>query len=197
MKRIPQIEPLLGIEEREEVLGVLDSGFITEGKKTREFEAELAHYLQVPYVVSANNATIALTIALRGLGIGPGDEVIVPDFTFIATANAVSLAGAEPVFADVSRETFTLDLGDAERRITSRTRAILPVHLNGRASDMKQAGEFARKHRLALIEDAAQALGSSQRGQFLGTCGDAGVFSLGTTKRITSGQGGIILTRRK
>jgi hypothetical protein len=136
MKRIPQIEPLLGIEEREEVLGVLDSGFITEGKKTREFEAELAHYLQVPYVVSANNATIALTIALRGLGIEPGDEVIVPDFTFIATANAVSLAGAEPVFADVSRETFAVDLEDAESRITARTRALIPVDLNGRAPDM-------------------------------------------------------------
>src|SRR2546425_12155159 len=98
MKRIPQIEPLLGIEERDEVLSVLDSGFITEGKKTREFEAELARYLQVPYVLTANNATIGLTIVLRGLGIGPGDEVIVPNFTFIATANAVSLAGAKTVF---------------------------------------------------------------------------------------------------
>ena len=197
MIKIPQIVPVLGAEEREEVLKVMDSGFITEGKKTREFEAELAKYFGVPHALVVNNATVALTIALQGLGIGPGDEVIVPDFTFIATANAVSLAGAAPVFADVSRETFTLDLGDAERRITSRTRAILPVHLNGRAPDMKQAGDFARKHKLVLIEDAAQAMGSSQRGQFLGTFGDAGVFSLGTTKIITSGQGGIILTRRK
>src|SRR6266705_1190977 len=197
MNKIPQIVPVLGPEEREEVLKVMDSGFITEGKKTREFEAELAKYFGVPHALVVNNATVALTIALQGLGIGPGDEVIVPDFTFIATAHAVSLAGAAPVFADVSRDTFTLDLGDAERRITSRTRAILPVHLNGRACDMKQADEFARKHKLALIEDAAQAMGSSQRGQFLGTFGDAGVFSLGTTKIITCGQGGIILTRRK
>src|SRR2546422_462642 len=168
MKRIPQIEPLLGIEEREEVLGVLDAGYITEGKKAREFEAELAHYLQVPYVVTANNATIALTIALRGLGIGPGDEVIVPDFTFIATANAVSLAGAEPVFADVSRETFTVDLKDAESRITARTRALIPVDLNGRAADMEKLKLLAHQHGLFVVEDAAQALGSRQNGRCLG-----------------------------
>ncbi len=197
MKRIPQIEPLLGIEEREEVLGVLDSGYITEGKKTREFEAELAHYLQVPYVVTANNATIALTIALRGLGIGPGDEVIVPDFTFIATANAVSLAGAEPVFADVSRETFTVDLKDAESRITARTRALIPVDLNGRAPDMSKLKLLADQYGLFVVEDAAQALGSRQSGRCLGTFGDAGVFSLGTTKIITTGQGGIIVTHSK
>ena len=197
MINIPQIVPVLGPEEREEVLKVMNSGFITEGRKTREFEADLAKYFGVPHALVVNNATMALAIALRGLGIGPGDEVIVPDFTFIATANAVSLAGAVPAFADVSRETFTLDLADAERRITSRTRAIIPVHLNGRASDMRQAADFARKHKLALIEDAAQAMGSAQRGQFLGTFGDAGVFSLGTTKIITSGQGGIILTRRR
>jgi perosamine synthetase len=144
-----------------------------------------------------NNATVALTIALQGLGIKPGDEVIVPDFTFIATANAVSLAGATPVFANVSAETFTLDLADAQRRISPRTKAILPVHLNGRAPDMRALEELARKYNLAVVEDAAQAMGSAQRGQYLGTFGDAGIFSLGTTKIITSGQGGIILTRRK
>jgi len=197
MITIPQIVPVLGAEEREEVLKVMDSGFITEGRKTREFADQVAKYFGVPHALIVNNATVALTIALQGLGIGPGDEVIVPDFTFIATANAVSLAGAAPIFADVRRESFTLDLADAERRITRRTKAIVPVHLNGRASDMKQLGQLARKYDLALVEDAAQAMGSAQGGQFLGTCGDAGVFSLGTTKIITSGQGGIILTRRK
>jgi perosamine synthetase len=197
MNRIPQIQPVMGEEEREEVLQVMESGFITEGKRTRQLESEWARFLDVPHAIVVNNATLALTIVLQALGIGPGDEVIVPDFTFIATANAVSLAGARPVFADVTRETFTLDLADAARRITRRTRAIIPVHLNGRSTDMQQLNELARKHDLFLVEDAAQAMGSQQGGQFLGTFGVAGVFSLGTTKIITSGQGGVIVARGK
>ncbi len=197
MKKIPQIEPLLGSEERDEVLSVLESGFITEGKKTREFEAALAWYLQIPYAVCVSNATIGLTIALRALGIGPGDEVIVPDFTFMATANAVSLAGATPVFADVSRQTFTLDLDDAERRITPRTRALLPVHLNGRAPDMERLLALAGEYGLLVVEDAAQALGSRWQRRCLGTFGEAGVYSLGTTKIITTGQGGVVVTHSK
>jgi perosamine synthetase len=136
-------------------------------------------------------------VALLGLGIGVGDEVIVPDFTFIATANAVTLAGANPVFADVSGATFTIDLEDAESRITSRTRAIIPVHLNGRAPDMNILLGVAARHGLLVIEDAAQALGSRQNGRCLGTFGDAGVYSLGTTKIITSGQGGILVTHHR
>jgi perosamine synthetase len=196
MNKIPQIEPLLGPEETAAVLAVLESGFLTEGKKTREFERELGKFFGVPHAIVVNNATLALTIALQALGIGPGDEVIVPDFTFVATANAVALAGARPVFADVSRETFTLDLADAEARITERTAAIVPVHLNGRSPDMAALAALARKYDLAMVEDAAQAMGSRRGGCFLGTCGDAGVFSLGTTKIITAGQGGVILTRR-
>jgi perosamine synthetase len=175
----------------------MESGFITEGKRTRQLESEWARFLDVPHAIVVNNATLALTIVLQALGIGPGDEVIVPDFTFIATANAVSLAGARPVFADVTPETFTLDIADAARRINRRTRAIIPVHLNGRSTDMHQLNELARKHDLFLVEDAAQAMGSQRGGQFLGTFGVAGVFSLGTTKIITSGQGGVIVTRRK
>lgn len=197
MNKIPQIEPVLGPEERAAVLEVLESGFITEGRKTRELEAEMAKWFGVPHAVVVNNATLALTIALQALGIGPGDEVIVPDFTFIATANAVSLAGAKPVFADVSRETFTLDLADAEARVTPRTAAIVPVHLNGRSTDMAALEALAKKYGFAIVEDAAQALGSARDGKFLGTFGDAGVFSLGTTKIITAGQGGVLLTRRR
>jgi perosamine synthetase len=197
MNKIPQIQPVLGEEEREEVLQVMESGFITEGKKTRQLESELAGFHSVPHALVVNNATLALTIVLQALGIRPGDEVIVPDFTFIATANAVSLAGAKPVFADVTRETFTLDLADTAQRITRRTRAIVPVHLNGRSADMQQLNELAQNHHLAIVEDAAQAMGSRRGGQFLGTFGDAGVFSLGTTKIITAGQGGVIATHRK
>lgn len=196
MSKIPQIEPLFGPEETAAVLAVLESGFITEGKKTYEFESELAKFFGVPHAVVVNNATLALTIALQALGIGPGDEVIVPDFTFVATANAVVLAGALPVFADVERETFTLDPVDAERCITPHTAAIVPVHLNGRSTNLAALAALARKHDLALVEDAAQAMGSRRGGCYLGTYGDAGVFSLGTTKIITSGQGGVILTRR-
>jgi perosamine synthetase len=197
MKVIPQIEPLLGSEEREAVLATLDSGFITEGRITREFEAEAARFVGVRYALAVNNATVGLAIALMSLGIGPADEVLVPDFTFIATANAVVLAGATPVFADVDPKTFVLDLEDVRRRITSRTRAIIPVHLNGRAVDMDRLQALATEHGLPMIEDAAQALGSRQVGRHLGTFGDAGVFSLGTTKIITTGQGGIIVTHRR
>jgi len=196
MAKIPQIEPLLGPEEREEVLRVLDSGFITDGEKTREFEAELARLVGAPHAVAVNNATLGLTIALMAVGIRPGDEVILPDFTFIATANAVVLAGAIPVFADVDPKSFVIDLEDARGRITSRTRAIIPVHLNGRAVDMGRLLALAAEYGLAVIEDAAQALGSHQAGRCLGAFGDAGVFSLGTTKIITTGQGGIIVTHR-
>jgi perosamine synthetase len=197
MRKIPQIEPVLGSEERAAVLAIMDSGFITEGRKTRELESELARFFGVPHALVVNNATVALTIALQGLGVGPGDEVIVPDFTFIATANAVSLAGTTPIFADVCRETFAIDLADAEQCISKKTRAILPVHLNGRAPDMAALLELASKYNLSVVEDAAQAMGSAHKGQFLGTFGDAGIFSLGTTKIITSGQGGVILTKRK
>lgn len=197
MAKIPQIEPFLGPEEREEVLQVLDSGFITEGKKTREFEAELARFVGVEFVVIVNNATLGLTIALLAVGVGTGDEVILPDFTFIATANAVVLAGATPVFADVDPKNFVIDLDDARRLITPRTRAIVPVHLNGRAVDMAGLQSLANECGLAVVEDAAQALGSRQARRYLGTFGDAGVFSLGTTKIITTGQGGVIVTKRK
>jgi perosamine synthetase len=197
MKKIAQIEPQFGAEERDAVLEVMNSGFITEGKKTRQFEGAVAEFLSVPFAIVVNNATLALTIALKALGIGAGDEVIVPDFTFIATANAVCLAGAAPVFADVTPDAFVLDLADAEKRITSRTKAIVPVHLNGRAPKMQELLGLAGRHGLAVVEDAAQALGSGQGGRYLGTFGDAGAFSLGTTKIITSGQGGIIVTRHR
>ena len=197
MAKIPQIEPILGPEEREEMLRVLDSGFITEGKKTREFEAELARFVGAEYAVIVNNATLGLAIALLAVGVGPSDEVIVPDFTFIATANAVVLVGATPVFADVDPKNFVIDLDDARRRITPRTRAIVPVHLNGRAVNLTSLQSLASECGLAVVEDAAQALGSRQAGRFLGTFGDAGVFSLGTTKIITAGQGGVIVTKRK
>jgi perosamine synthetase len=197
MKVIPQIEPLLGSEEREEVLKVLDSSFITEGQKTREFETEVARFVGAQYALAVNNATVGLAIALMSLGIGPADEVLVPDFTFIATANAVALIGATPVFVDVDPHTFVIDLEDASRRITRRSRAIVPVHLNGRAPDMDRLKSFAAERGLRIVEDAAQAFGSRYAGRHLGTFGEAGVYSLGTTKIITTGQGGIIVTQSR
>lgn len=197
MKVIPQIEPLLGSEERDEVLKVLESSFITEGKRTQEFEAEVARFVGARYALAVNNATVGLTIALMSLGIGPADEVLVPDFTFIATANAVALTGATPILVDVDPRTFVIDLEDASSRITRRSRAIVPVHLNGRAPDMNRLKSFAVERGLYIVEDAAQALGSRYGGRHLGTFGEAGVYSLGTTKIITTGQGGIIVTQSR
>lgn len=196
-KKLFQIEPWMGTAERDELLRVIESNFITEGPKTKEFEEACAQYLGTPFCTTTNNATAGLAMALMVLGVGPGHEVLIPDFTFIATANAVTLVGARPVLVDIDPATLTLSLEQIRRHITSRTKAIIPVHLNGRCPDMNRLLAIAREHCLFVVEDAAQAFGSRYEGQCLGTFGDLGVFSLGTTKIITSGQGGLIVTRRK
>lgn len=194
MKRINQIEPWLGEEEKQELSSVIDSGWFTEAQKTREFERVFAEYVGSKYAVAVNNGTVSLTIACMALDIGPGDEVIIPDFTMIASPNAVRLAGATPVMVDISRKTLCIDLVAAEAAITSKTKAIMPVALNGRYPDMGVLAALARKHKLYVIEDAAQALGSRCRGKHLGTFGEIGSFSFSTPKIITTGQGGMLVT---
>lgn len=196
-KAIQQIEPWVGEEEVREVTAVIRSGWITEAGKTREFEEVLARYVGSRYASVVSNGTVSLFIALVALGIGKDDEVIVPDFTMIASANAIILTGAKPVFVDIDKETLCLNLDQTEEKITKKTRAIMPVPLNGRSADMDRLLEIAKRRKLFIIEDAAQALGCYFKNKHLGTFGDVGSFSFSTPKVITTAQGGAVVTNNQ
>lgn len=175
---------------------VVRSGQFIMGPDVAAFENEVAEYLGVPHAVGVNSGTDALLIALRGMGIGPGDEVITSPFTFIATAEAVSLVGATPVFVDIDPQTYALDVRRVADAITPRTRAIMPVHLYGHAADMDGVMELALRHKLRVVEDVAQAFGGRHRGRMLGTMGDVGAFSFFPSKTLGAfGDAGLIATR--
>lgn len=192
---IPVAKPLIGAEERKEVDRVMSTGMIAQGPEVAAFEAEFSEVL-VPgaHSVAVNSGTSALHLGLLAAGIGAGDEVIVPAFTFAATANSVALTGATPVFADIDPRTFNLDPVSAAAAVTERTRAIMPVHLYGQAADMDGFEALAEKHGLAILEDAAQAHASSWDGRSVGSFGTFAAFSLYPTKNMTSGEGGMVTT---
>lgn len=188
-------EPRFGKEELDEIRKVIEANYVNEGPKTKELEEEFKKYLGAKYIVFTANATAALFLAIKAEAAlrGIDDfEVIVPGLTMIATAAAVNWAGGKPVLVDVKKEDLTIDPLKIEAKISKKTIAIIPVHVLGRAADMPKILEIAEKHNLAVIEDAAGALGSMNHGKFLGTFGKAGCFSLQSNKIITSGQGGII-----
>lgn len=192
---IQQMEPWIGDEERKAVDEYLRSGgWLTEFKKTSEFEQMLAAFVGSKYSIVLSNATVTLFTALMALGIGSGDEVIVPDYTMIASANAVVLAGARPVFVDIHLSNLCLDLDLVEEAITTHTKGIMLVSLNGRAPDMERVVALAARHGLYLIEDSAQSLGSRYKSKHLGTFGQIGSFSFSAPKVITTGQGGALVT---
>ncbi|MBI4021227.1 MAG: DegT/DnrJ/EryC1/StrS family aminotransferase [Candidatus Aenigmarchaeota archaeon] len=192
---IPQIEPWIGEEELSQLQEVVADRWITEGKKTQQFEERIRDYTQAKHAISICNGTAALYVCLKALGIGPGDDVLVPDLTFIATANAVIMAGATPVFVDVDSSTLTMDPVKAQEAITVHTKAIMPVHLYGVAADMEALLRVARGRGLALVEDAAQGIGVMARNRHVGTIGDIGILSFYGNKTITCGEGGMILTQ--
>ena len=193
-KRIPWWMPEVGEQESRLLREVVASNFLNDGQYTTRFETQIAQRLGCRHAVAVTNGTSAITLSLIALSIGPGDEVIVPDVTFIATANAVALAGAKPVLADVDAGSLTLDPASFEALITPRTRAVIPVHLSGRAADMPQLVAIAEKHGIAVVEDAAEALLSTRYGRPLGTHGVLGCFSFSPNKTITTGQGGMVVT---
>ena len=189
---IPVANPSLDGNERAYVLDCLESGWISsQGGYLRKFEAALAEFLGVEHALAVSNGTVALHLALVTLGIGPGDEVIVPDLTFAASASAVIHAGATPVLVDVERTSWTLDLDKAASAIGPRTRAIMPVHLYGQPADMDGVKTLADRHGLLVIEDAAEALGSTWKGRRVGSFGDASTFSFFANKIVTTGEGGM------
>ena len=190
---IPAAKPIIGDEEREAVDRVLRSGMIAQGPEVATFETEFAaHFVQGRETVAVNSGTSGQHLGLLAAGVGAGDEVIVPSFTFAATGNSVALTGATPVFADIDARTFTLDPASVEAAITPRTKGIMPVHLYGHPFLVDQIEAIAQKHGLAIYEDAAQAHGASWAGRPVGTIGDFAMFSLYPTKNMTSGEGGMV-----
>ena len=191
-------EPQLNDEEKRRIEAVLDDGMIADGPEVRAFEAEFAQFCAADQGVGTSNGTTALHAALHAVGIGPGDRVLTSPFSFAATANAIRLVGAEPVFADVDPETFTLDpyAVEEELRRDGNVDALMPVHLYGLPAEMDHLLDLAESHDLAIVEDAAQAHGATYEGEPVGSFGDAACFSFYPTKNMTTGEGGMITTNR-
>jgi len=191
---IPQFEPLLGKEEKEQLCDCIDKNWITGGKKVKEFERRIAELCHVKHAITCSNGTMALYMALESLHLPKGSEVIVPDFTFIASANSVVLAGLKPVFADMSMDTFNLTAREIARAITPKTVAIMPVHIFGQSANMTEIMEIANAKRLKVVEDAAQGIAVSWKGKPVGSFGDINIMSYYGDKTITTGEGGMLLT---
>lgn len=196
---IPINKPQIDDEERQEILKVLDEGILTSasnfgGKRVQDFERLLADFLHVKHAIAVNSGTAALHASILAVGIKESDEILIPSFTFVATANSVACTGAKPVFVDIEKDTYTMDPLDLENKITKKTRAIIPVHLYGHPAKMDEIKEIANKHSIIVIEDACQSLGSTYDGKQTGTLGQMGCFSMYASKVLTSGEGGAITT---
>lgn len=191
---LPFAPPDIGQAEIDEVVDSLRSGWITTGHKVKRFEADFAAYIGCPHAVALNSATAGLFLGLKALGIGPGDEVITTPYTFAATINVILHAGATPVLADVRREDFNIDPAAVAAAVTPRTRAVIPVHFAGRPCDMDAIGALAERHGLAVVEDAAHAIGAEHRGRKIGTLSALTVFSLHAVKNVTTAEGGMVCT---
>lgn len=188
---------MIGRDEIAAVTAVLESGMLASGERVASFEREFARYCGTSHAVAVSNGTTALHAALLAAGIGPGDEVIVPAFTFYATASSVLMCGATPVFADVDEQTFNIDPARVEAAVTPRTRAVIAVHLFGQPFDIAAVQEICRHHHLILIEDSAQAHGALYNGQRVGSFGDLACFSFYATKNMITGEGGMVTTSHK
>jgi len=187
-------KPLIGEEEKRAVSEVLDSGMIACGSKTEEFEKKFAEYVGCKYAIATTSGTTALHLGLLSLGISKDDEVIVPSFSFIASANSILFCNAKPVFCDVNQETFNIEINKIENLITGKTKAIMPVHLYGQPVDIRLISDIAEDHDLKVIGDACQAHGAKYNGKMIGSFGDVECFSFYPTKNMTTGEGGMITT---
>lgn len=195
---IPVFTPSVGEEELKNVTNAIKTNWISsKGEYIKKLEEEFARYCGVKYGVLVSNGTAALHLALCVLGIGQGDEVIIPNFTMMSTALAVHYTGAVPVFVDAQEDTLNIDVKKIEEKVTPKTKAIMPVHIYGHPCDMNEINEIARKHNLFVVEDAAEAHGAEYYGKKCGSLGDIGCFSFYANKLITTGEGGIIVTNNK
>ena len=194
--------PIVGKEEISVVSSILRAGALTSasnqgGKHVQAFEKSVASFVKSKYAIAVSSGTAALQAALYALDIKKGDEVLVPSFTFVATANAIVSTGAKPVFVDILKENYTIDSDDLQKKITRKTRAIIPVHLYGNIANVKRLSEISKKYNLPIIEDAAQSLGSKYGGKHTGTFFEMGCYSMYPSKVMTSGEGGFIVTNNK
>ncbi|MCB0061998.1 MAG: DegT/DnrJ/EryC1/StrS family aminotransferase [Caldilineaceae bacterium] len=194
--RIPITKPYFGAEEAAAIVKPLETGWVVQGPYVAEFEQQFAKFTGAAHAIATTSCTTALHIAVALLGLQPGDEVIVPAFTWISTANVVEFMGATPIFCDIDLQTFNIDVKQIESHITDRTVGIIPVHLFGLCADMTAIQAIAEKHHLWIVEDAACAMGAWYHGQHAGTLGDLGCFSFHPRKSITTGEGGMITTNR-
>lgn len=192
--QIPLSKPYTGPEEIAAVAAVLESDRLALGPVTEEFEQRFADSLGAKHAIAINSGTSGLHLAIRALGIGPGDEVITTPFSFIASSNCILFEGATPVFADAHPDTFNIDPSKIEALVTDRTKAILPVHVFGQPADMDPIMDIARRHGLAVIEDACEAICATYKGRMTGTFGDCSVYGFYPNKQITTGEGGMIVT---
>ena len=193
--KIPFFSPYIDEIDKKAVNIALKSTLLTDGPRLREFEAKFSQFTGTKHAIGVSNATAALHLSLKTLGVGSGDEVIVPDMTFVATANAVLLTGATPVIVDVDESDMNMSVTSLKKSITPKTKAILPVHFAGKACKIDQMQRIAKSHNLFLIEDCAHAIGTKINGKHVGTFGDAGCFSFYPTKNITTLEGGMIITK--
>ncbi len=193
-KRFPLAKPYITQQEIAAVTKVLKSGILSIGPYVEKFEQAFARRLGVKYACAVNSGTAGLHLALLAAGVGPGDEVITAPFTFVASGNAILYVGAKPVFVDVDPRNGNIEVALIEKKITARTKAILPIHIFGQAADMRPLMRLAKKYRLKVIEDACEALDAKYRGKKVGTFGEAGVFAFYPNKQMTTGEGGMIVT---
>lgn len=195
--KVPFVLPEITNDDRNAVLSALNQNLLTDGPILQEFEREFAEFTGAKYAVGVSNATAALHLSLKAIGVGKGDEVIVPDLTFVATANAVLSTGATPVIADISKDDFNISISSIKKSLTSKTKAIIPVHFAGNPCKMKLINSIAKKNNLKIIEDCAHGIGAKINQRHVGTFGSVGCFSFYPTKNFTTIEGGMIITNSR
>lgn len=192
--KVPYFVPSISLNDKKEVVKALDSRWLTNGPNLKNFEKKFKKFIETKYAIGVGSATQSLHLSMQSLGIGSGDEVIIPTFTFAATANAAIYCGAKPIFVDVHYDTFNMDPSEVKKKITKKTKAIIPVHYGGQSCDMDEILSLSKKYELKVIEDCAHALGTSYKNTKCGKLGIVGCFSFYPTKIITTGEGGMVTT---
>ena len=195
--KVPFVLPEITNEDKRAILATLDQNLLTDGPKLKEFENKFAKFTGARYAVGVSNATAALQLSLKAIGIGKGDQVVVPDLTFVASINAILFTGATPVIVDIDKEDYNISIDSIKKSLTKKTKAVMPVHFAGKSCKMREIQIIARKNKLKIIEDCAHAIGGKLNKKHVGTFGDAGCFSFYPTKNLTTFEGGMVITNSK
>ena len=195
--KVPFVLPEITDGDKRAILATLNQNLLTDGPKLKEFENKFAKFTGASYAIGVSNATAALQLSLQAMGIGKGDEVIVPDLTFVASINAILFIGATPVIVDIDKEDYNVSIDSIKKSLTKKTKAVMPVHFAGKSCKMHEIQTIARKNKLKIIEDCAHAIGGKLNKKHVGTFGDAGCFSFYPTKNLTTFEGGMVITNSK